>query len=90
MFYERVRPVNLTSLSYNWAILHIDMEQILIQIQMHLAGIGFDLTSWFVTWGQKEDGIYLSPWNHAWQMTDSAKDKQSWIYIQFLLIKSRT
>ena len=24
----------------------------------------FDLTSWFVTWGQKGGEIYLSPWNH--------------------------
>ena len=24
----------------------------------------FDLTSLFVTWGQKEGGIYLGPWNH--------------------------
>ena len=39
---ERVRPVDLTSLSYNWLILHIDMEQILIQIQMRLVGISLN------------------------------------------------
>ena len=28
----------------------------------------FDLTSWFVTWGQKEGGISFGPWNHdRWQ-----------------------
>ena len=29
----------------------------------------FYLTSWFVTWGQKEGEIYLGPWNHDGMMT---------------------
>ena len=39
---ERVQPVGLTSISYNWVILHIDMDQILVEIQIHLAGIGLN------------------------------------------------
>ena len=37
---ERIQPVGLTSLSHNWLILHIEMDQIYIQIQVHPAGMG--------------------------------------------------
>ena len=39
---EKVQPVGLTSLSYNWVIQHIDMDQIQVLIQIHPAGIGFN------------------------------------------------
>ena len=37
-----VQPVGLTALSYNWVILHIDMDQIEVQIQIHPIGIGLN------------------------------------------------
>ena len=40
--YERVQPLGLTSLSNNWVFLHIDMDKIQVQIQIHPEGIGLN------------------------------------------------
>ena len=42
LLHERVQPVGLTSLSYKLVILHVDMDQIKVHIQIHPAGIGLN------------------------------------------------
>ena len=42
IFYEGVQTVGLTSLSLNWVILHKDVDQIQVQIQINQSGIGLN------------------------------------------------
>ena len=42
---ERVHPIDLTSLSYNMVILHIDSDQIKAKIQTNPSGIGLNYKS---------------------------------------------
>ena len=57
--YERVQPVGLTSLSYNWVILHIDMDQIKVQIKIHTTGIGLKNKNFFFKYGFPINNKYL-------------------------------
>ena len=40
----------------------------------------FDLISWFVTWDQKEGGIYLSPWNHDRWLSPQRTKKAEYVF----------
>ena len=40
--YESLQPVGLTSITYNWVILHNDMDQNYLQILINPSGIGLN------------------------------------------------